>query len=64
MKAGRLSIEDTRIAAQHFLDLCQGGLMRRLLFAVGETPTQEEIAYNVENALRVFFAAYGPTPDA
>jgi AcrR family transcriptional regulator len=64
VKAGRLSIEDTRIAAQHFLDLCQGGLMRRLLFAAGETPTQEEIAYNVENALRVFFAAYGPTPGA
>ncbi|MBF9232280.1 TetR/AcrR family transcriptional regulator [Microvirga alba] len=59
VKAGRLSIEDTSIAAQHFLDLCQSGMMRRLLFAAGGPPTEEEIARNVENALRVFFAAYG-----
>lgn len=58
--AGRLSIEDTEIAAQHFLDLCSSGLMRRLLFAVGGPPTEAEIAKNVENAIRVFFAAYGP----
>lgn len=58
--AGRLSIEDTGVAAQHFLDLCISGLMRRLLFAVGEPPTESEIKTNVENAIRVFFAAYGP----
>ncbi|QFU18069.1 TetR/AcrR family transcriptional regulator [Microvirga thermotolerans] len=57
--AGRLDIEDTGVAAQHFLDLCQSGVMRRLLFAVGSRPTDEEIRRNVENALRVFFAAYG-----
>lgn len=60
VKAGRLAINDTSLAAQHFLDLCQSGMMRRLLFAVGTAPTEQEIAYNVENALRVFFAAYGP----
>jgi len=58
--AGRLDIEDSRVAAQHFLDLCQSGTMRRLLFAVGEPPTPDEITSNVENAIRVFFAAYGP----
>ncbi|HST95920.1 MAG TPA: TetR/AcrR family transcriptional regulator C-terminal domain-containing protein [Microvirga sp.] len=36
-------------------------MLRRLLFSVGETPTDDEIARNVENAIRVFFAAYGPT---
>lgn len=60
VEAGRLSIEDTGVAAQHFLDLCVSGMLRRLLFSVGEPPTEEQIRKNVENALRVFFAAYGP----
>jgi AcrR family transcriptional regulator len=63
VEAGRLSITDTRIAAQHFLDLCQSGTMRRLLFAYGGPPTREEIESNVTNAIRVFFAAYGPADD-
>lgn len=60
VEAGRLSIEDTSVAAQHFLDLCSSGLMKRQLFAVGGPPTPDEIRTTVENALRVFFAAYGP----
>jgi len=60
VEAGRLLIEDTGVAAQHYLDLCVSGLMRRLLFAVGEQPTESQISKNVEHAIRVFFAAYGP----
>jgi len=60
VQAGRLSIEDTSVAAQHFLDLCSSGLMKRQLFAVGGPPTEDEIRKNVENAIHVFFAAYGP----
>lgn len=60
VEAKRLDIEDTGVAAQHFLDLIQSSVMRRLLFAVGARPTEEEIRNNVANALRVFFAAYGP----
>ncbi len=60
VRAGRLSIDDTEVAAQHFLDLCASGITRRLLFSVGEMPTEPEIERNVEDALRVFFAAYGP----
>jgi AcrR family transcriptional regulator len=60
IEAGRLSIEDSSVAAQHFLDLCVSGMLRRLLFSVGEPPNEEQIQQNVENALRVFFAAYGP----
>jgi AcrR family transcriptional regulator len=60
VEAGRLAIEDTNVAAQHFLDLCASGLMKRQLFAVGGPPTQEEIKAAVDNAIRVFFAAYGP----
>jgi hypothetical protein len=62
-EAGRLSIADTEIAAQHFLDLCGSTMVRRMLFAVGEPPTESEIAHTVENAMRVFFAAYGPKVD-
>jgi AcrR family transcriptional regulator len=61
VEAGRLSIADTRLAGQHFLDLCQSGTLRRLLFAVGEPPTAKEIAYQIDQAIRVFFAAYGPS---
>jgi AcrR family transcriptional regulator len=60
VEAGRLSAADTRLAAQHFLDLCQSGVLRRLLFSVGDRPTREEIAYTIERAVEVFFAAYGP----
>jgi AcrR family transcriptional regulator len=59
VEAGRLIIDDTRLAAQHFLDLCQSGMLRRLLFAVGDPPTAEEIAYTVDKAVIVFFKAYG-----
>lgn len=61
--AGRLDIRDTPLAARHFLDLCQAGVLRRLLFAVGPEPTEEERAYLVDEALRVFFAAYGGVVD-
>ena len=64
VEAGRLSIEDTGLAAQHFLDLCVSGILRRMLFSVGEPPTESEIQRNVENAIRVFFAAYGPRDPA
>lgn len=64
VQAGRLVAEDTGVAAQHFLALCGSDVMKRLLFAVGERPTEAEIKHNVENAVRVFFAAYGPGSDA
>lgn len=56
---GRLRIDDTRLAASQFLDLCQTGLLRRLLFGVGGQPTPADIARNVDAALRMFFASYG-----
>jgi len=64
VEARRLSIEDTGLAAQHFLDLCVSGILRRMLFSVGEPPTEDEIQHNVANAIRVFFAAYGPQAPA
>jgi AcrR family transcriptional regulator len=57
--AGRLAIEDAELAAQQFLELCSAGTMKRLLFAAGEPPGALEIERQVEQTLRMFFAAYG-----
>lgn len=58
--AGRLRHADTELAAKHFLHLCQAGLLTRLLFAAGGPVTEAEIGTRVTEAIRVFFAAYGP----
>jgi AcrR family transcriptional regulator len=58
--AGRLRIADTGWAARHFLDLCQAGTLRRLLLCGGPTPDRTQQEQQITEALRVFFAAYGP----
>ena len=60
VEAGRLRIADPDLAAKHFLHLTQAGLLTRLLFRAGGPVTEEEMRYRVEEAVRVFFAAYGP----
>lgn len=61
--AGRLAIDDTGVAAQQFLDLCGSTLFRRFLFGVANGAADPaEISRNVDGALRLFFAAYGPPP--
>lgn len=57
--AGRLAIADTEMAAQQFLDLCSAWIMKRRLFAVGAAPSAAEIEHRVDQALVMFFAAYG-----
>jgi len=59
VEAGRLSIADTELAAHHFLDLCQSGILRHVLLT-GLAPAADEMTRNVDEAIRVFFAAYGP----
>ena len=58
--AGRLRKADTELAAKHFLNLCQAGLLTRLLFSAGGPVQAGEIETRVEEAVRVFFAGYGP----
>ncbi len=58
--AGRLRPMDSDLAARHFFDLCAATTMRRLLFSVGDPPTEAETTYWVAEAVRVFLAAYGP----
>lgn len=57
--AGRLRVGDTRLAAQHFFDLAQAGVPRRLLLTAGEMPTPDERRHIADEATRVFLAAYG-----
>ena len=59
--AGRLRACDTKLAAKHFLHLCQAGLLTRLLFNAGGPVSAADIAYQVDGAVRVFLAGYGPS---
>ena len=58
--AGRLRGHDTELAAKHFLHLCQAGLLTRLLLNAGGPVSAADIAYRVDEAVRVFLAGYGP----
>ena len=58
--AGRLRAADTSLAAKHFLHLCQAGLFTRLLFSAGGIESEDELNHRVDEAVRVFFAGYGP----
>jgi AcrR family transcriptional regulator len=58
--AGTLSIdEEIELASAHFLNLCQGNLVKPLLFCAGEAPGQEKIRKTVASAVRVFMKVYG-----
>jgi AcrR family transcriptional regulator len=57
---GLLSVDDPIRAAHQFIGLCQNRLLKaRLCNFVGE-PTPAEIDSEVESAVNVFLAAYGP----
>jgi TetR/AcrR family transcriptional regulator of autoinduction and epiphytic fitness len=60
---GLLAIDDTRLAAMQFFDLCQSTLLRPRLFnAVREPPTQAEISRVVASAVAMFMARYAVKP--
>ncbi|MCJ2135467.1 TetR/AcrR family transcriptional regulator [Methylobacterium sp. J-026] len=62
VQAGRLRIADTELAARHFLHLCQAGLLTRLLFGAGGIADAAGRQHQVDEAVRMFLAGYGPTP--
>ena len=64
MAAGRLRPADPSRAAQQLTDLCLSGLYRHRLWNVPPIPSNQDICDNVEAALAVFLAAYGPTAGA
>jgi AcrR family transcriptional regulator len=58
-EAGLLQFVDSRLAAQHFIDLCKSGLFSACLFGAAETASPEAVASNVDAAIEVFMCAYG-----
>jgi AcrR family transcriptional regulator len=58
--AGRLKIEDTRLAAMQLFELTQATIFRPRLYAVVQEPaSEEEIRKVVESAVAMFMARYG-----
>lgn len=56
---GRLKIDDYEAAAFQFLNLCQGNIVKGLLFGSEDRPTPAQIEKTVDGAVKVFLAAYG-----
>lgn len=61
---GRLDVDDCEAAAFEFLNLCQGKLVKGLMFGLSGDLQPEAIDGLVTRAVRVFLAAYGPNPPA
>jgi AcrR family transcriptional regulator len=60
--AGTLEIGDATLAARQFIDLCLGDVLKRLLFMVVTSLSQEEIDATVQSAVDMFMKAYGAPP--
>ena len=58
-RAGALKVPDAERAATQFVDLCQSGLFKRVLFAMVDSVSREEIEAAVGAGVDVFLAAYG-----
>ena len=64
VEQGIVRVPDVQHAAYQLAELFLAGTYRQRLFAyMEEAPTAEQIRYNVESAVNMFFAAYGTTPD-
>jgi AcrR family transcriptional regulator len=57
---GDLEINDCRLAALQFMQLCQGPTFMPFLFQAAPAPSAERTATIVDSATRMFLAAYGP----
>jgi AcrR family transcriptional regulator len=59
-EAGRLDTPEPRIAASHFVQLCQGDIYKQVLFGITDQITAKDIDHAVQAAVDVFMKAYGP----
>jgi hypothetical protein len=60
---GRLSNEDTRQMAQHFMSLITGGPVRWFVFGfVPSSLSESELQKHLDSAIQVFMRAYGRIP--
>jgi AcrR family transcriptional regulator len=60
---GELAIEDKRLAADQFTELCKADLFPRLIFGLADRFTPEERARVAEGAVDTFLARYGTGKD-
>jgi AcrR family transcriptional regulator len=56
--ANDLAIDDCRLAAAQFMQLCQATLFQPFIFQAAPAPTTEQITGVVDSATRMFLAAY------
>jgi AcrR family transcriptional regulator len=56
--AGDLEIEDSKLAAAQFMQMCQATLFQPFIFQAAPAPSAERIAQVVKSATRIFLAAY------
>ncbi len=60
MARGTLRVADPTLAAEHFLHLSIGELMRRILLGLRPAPNKSEINKRIAAGIDVFLRAYGP----
>ncbi len=58
VSAGILQVDDCAVTAAQFLETCQAGTFKPMLFHFADRPTDERIAHVVDIAVRAFLAAY------
>jgi hypothetical protein len=56
---GELRIEDRKMAADQFGELCKADVWPRLIFGVIRSVSETEIRHVVDNAVETFLARYG-----
>ena len=56
---GQLKIDDYRLAADQFGELCKADLWPRLIFGITKSVTDAEIDRVVDGAVETFLARYG-----
>jgi AcrR family transcriptional regulator len=60
MVRGQLRAADPEVAAEQFIHLCKAGLYQKRLWNLIPEPSDAQIEANVERAMEMFMAAYGP----
>ncbi|MGR3540039.1 MAG: TetR/AcrR family transcriptional regulator [Hasllibacter sp.] len=55
---GELAIDDHEMAAEQFHELCKANVLPKLIFGM-DTPSEDERAYVIDQAVETFLARYG-----
>jgi len=58
MRKGLLRRADPYVAAEHFLELCSGWMLRRAIWNIQPLPSHDEIEANVRLAVSAFMDGY------